>query len=384
MEWYGYREENSEKSKGIVFQQWMEREGRQAVHQKIAQRSTHLVHEPAWGAGVSGSGAQKQPQKDQGPQQESARQSPGPNRRQRKSHRGLCHSNRVEVQDTREEAATRAAAALANAKKYPVCEDVHMFNIRKHDSIKFPSTQLDSSKKFKEMSPECKDIELEEQSGCELCTSFAHKRERRHLKRRGQTTPMCGVLEGNKICGREHHPLLHLSKSSYFSATTLLMSAASRPTYKKRSRNQTDLGRPNALGRSWASLFAVLRVPIKAVGGARRGIAFIMEDKGATENFIMHTLAKELSLARTPATVINTSIEGTNEHQDTYKYQLKMVDARRYGHPVTAFGIDSIRNIEQVEDVATLKRLPSAPQTAATAFNRPHREISLMIGMKNR
>ena len=55
--------------------------------------------------------------------------------------------------------------------------------------------------------------------------------------------------------------------------------------------------------------------------------------------------AKELSLACTQATVINKSIEGTSKHQDTYKYQLKMVDTQGYSHPIYAFGIDSIKNI---------------------------------------
>ena len=115
MEWYDYREENSEKSKGIVFQQWMEREGRQAVHQKIVQRSTHLVHGRAWGAGVSGSGAQKQPQKDQGPQQESARRNlTGGKGRVTEA---FATKTGLRQQDTREEAATRAAAALVNSKK---------------------------------------------------------------------------------------------------------------------------------------------------------------------------------------------------------------------------------------------------------------------------
>ena len=78
-----------------------------------------------------------------------------------------------------------------------------MFNIRKHDCIKFPSTQLNSCKKFKEMSPECKAKALEEQSSCALCTSFVHEIERCHLKRRGQATPTCGVSEGNNIYAAE-------------------------------------------------------------------------------------------------------------------------------------------------------------------------------------
>ena len=67
--------------------------------------------------------------------------------------------------DTREEAATRDDAALVNAKKCPVCKDVHMFNNRKHNGIKIPSKQLHSCERFKQIIPERNSIVIEEQSG---------------------------------------------------------------------------------------------------------------------------------------------------------------------------------------------------------------------------
>ena len=78
----------------------------------------------------------------------------------------------VEKQDAREKSVTRAAATLVDAKKCPVCKDVHMFNIHEHTGIKFSSTQ---------------------QTGCALCTLFVNKRETCHLKRRVQAAPTCGV-----------------------------------------------------------------------------------------------------------------------------------------------------------------------------------------------
>ena len=98
----------------VIFQQWMEREGRQAVRQKIAQMSTHLVNGPGGGAGVSGSGAQKQPQKDQGPQQESARRDL--TRGKGRVTEAFVATTGLRQKDTSWEAATRAAAALVNAK----------------------------------------------------------------------------------------------------------------------------------------------------------------------------------------------------------------------------------------------------------------------------
>ena len=158
-----------------------------------------------------------------------------------------------------------------------------MFNIRKHDCIKFPSTQLNSCKKFKEMSPECKAKALEEQSSCALCTSFVHEIERCHLKRRGQATPTCGVSEGNNIYAAE--------------STTICC------IYQK-----AGTARQQPHSRTWENLGQSLCLTESTVGGADSGIAFMMEDSGARENFITHTLAKELSLARIPATVVNTSI----------------------------------------------------------------------------
>ena len=73
--------------------------------------------------------------------------------------------------------------------------------------------QLDSCKKFKDLSPKRKAIIMEKQSGCLLCTSFDHKRERCYQRTRGQIVTTCGVKEGNKVCGQKHYPMLHLLKS---------------------------------------------------------------------------------------------------------------------------------------------------------------------------
>ena len=130
-----------------------------------------MVHKQAGGAGASGASAQKQLQ---GAQMEAP-----------------CYNlagggSRVidafvttgaGQQDTREVAVARAAPILDNAKKCPVCQRRHLFDVRKRKRVQFPLTWLDSCKKFKEQSPKRKAIILEEQSGCLLCTSFVHKRE---------------------------------------------------------------------------------------------------------------------------------------------------------------------------------------------------------------
>ena len=55
------------------------------------------------------------------------------------------------------------------------------------------------------------------------------------------------------------------------------------------------------------------------------------------------------------------------------------------GRPIKAVGISSIMDVRQVEGIAALEQLfPLAPRAAAAAFRRPHWEVFLMIGMKNR
>ena len=115
-----------------MFQQWRDRKGRQAICQKIAQMSTHLVHGQAGGARAGGAGIQKQLQKYQELQQDASccNLAGGEGR----VMEAFVTKTGVRQQDTREEAVTRAAAVLNNAKKCPVCQDVTMFNICKHEN----------------------------------------------------------------------------------------------------------------------------------------------------------------------------------------------------------------------------------------------------------
>ena len=104
------------------------------------------------------------------------------------------------------------------------------------------------------------------------------------------------------MCGREHHPMLHLSRSSYCMATAL-------PTGRKPLPSQAEPGGPATIRKSSASLFAVLNVPVRAVGGLRSDVALMLEDNGASKNFVIHALAEKLKLARAPTTMFIRVIE---------------------------------------------------------------------------
>ena len=58
-EWYCFLDKHSEEDHDVVFQLWMDREGRWAVRQMVEQMSTQLVHGQAGGAGALGTGAQR-------------------------------------------------------------------------------------------------------------------------------------------------------------------------------------------------------------------------------------------------------------------------------------------------------------------------------------
>ena len=88
---------------------------------------------------------------------------------------------------------------------YPLCQDVHV-------GVQFPSIQLSSCEKFKDMSPKDKAAALEEQGRCSLCTSFTHRRDKCYQKKRRYVITTCCEPEGNTVCCREHHPMLHLSR----------------------------------------------------------------------------------------------------------------------------------------------------------------------------
>ena len=143
-----------------------------------------------------------------------------------------------------------------------------------------------------------------------LFTSFVHKRERCYQRRRCKIVILYGESEGNTVCVREHHPMVHLLKSNYCSAKTLLTSLTPRLACIKRALNQVELGRPAMVGKTSSSLFAVVNIPVKAVGGVQSKAALMMEDNSSTEKFDMHALAEKLNLFRTPATVLTTAIGG--------------------------------------------------------------------------
>ena len=54
-------------------------------------------------------------------------------------------------------------------------------------------------------------------------------RDRCYQRRQGQAITTCEVVEGDTVCYREHHPMLHLSKRNYCLATTLLTTVTSSP-----------------------------------------------------------------------------------------------------------------------------------------------------------
>ena len=132
---------------------------------------------------------------------------------------------------------------------------------------------------------------LDKESGCSLCTSYTHKRSKCYQKKGTGFTSTYKELVGNRVCGQKHHPLLHPSKSSYCLVTALLMLYSPEPTCKLPLSSHAEPGGSSMIRKSSASLLAVLRVPVRAVGGSQCDVALMLEDNDATENFTRHKMA---------------------------------------------------------------------------------------------
>ena len=226
------------------------------------------------------------------------------------------------------------------------------------------------------MGPEDKAVVLEEQGGCSMCTSYTRKRNKCYQTKNGVSAKTCKEMEGNKVCGREHHPMLHLLKNSYCMAASLITSSMLGPTYREPSPSQAALGRPGRIRKSPTCLAALLNAPVRAVGGLQSSVGLMLEDIGATENLVMHAIAEKLKLAKVPTARLVGAAVGDPKQQQMYVYLLEFVNAKGVGHPIEAIGIMSITDIRQVEGMTALERLfPSAPLPARRPSGDPRASV---------
>ena len=79
-----------------------------------------------------------------------------------------------------------------------------MFSTR-YKGVYVPSTHLSNCGKFNDVILNAEATVLENQNGCSLCTLFTHNQ-----RKQWKFVATCGEVMVNRVCGHEHHPMLHL------------------------------------------------------------------------------------------------------------------------------------------------------------------------------
>ena len=92
--------------------------------------------------------------------------------------------------------------------KCPICQGEHTYKTR--FGVDCPSDRLSSCDQFKNLSVEERAVRLESLSGCELCTSTQHRRD----KCQSQQNP-CDFRDGGVVCSKLHSQMFHSPKMAY-------------------------------------------------------------------------------------------------------------------------------------------------------------------------
>ena len=109
------------------------------------------------------------------------------------------------------------------------------------------------------------------------------------------------------------------------------------------------------------------------------GIVFT--DNGSTLNFIRNSTAHRLGLQGVPYSYCLRVVDSEYSHRETMKYEVGIGDNRGQIHWIEAIGIDVITDTGPVQDTSEARRV--LPQVPAEAFNRPHGQVDLLIGLAN-
>ena len=113
--------------------------------------------------------------------------------------------------------------------------------------------------------------------------------------------------------------------------------------------------------------------------------ALLLTDPGSTDNFITHSLARQLLLPSTQTTLYIRVIDEEYREKQTSTYKLSLVDRFGLEHEVEAIGMNSLTEVLPLPEVSKLAHLfPEAPDDAAAAFSRPSGTVSFMLGMRDR
>ena len=175
---------------------------------------------------------------------------------------------------TKEEAEVAAAQAASRMDPCSVCQGTHNFTRKLNVgafSLPWPSHRLESCPEFTKLAPSQRATMIEAQGCCCTCTAFTHKQERCFQKNLRGGGILCAVMVAHKACRKRHHELLHGSDSSYCQA----INASSQPQPSSQVTAMPGSG----------SLFELLEVPVALPGPGFSTSTLMMVDSGSTQNF---------------------------------------------------------------------------------------------------
>ena len=111
----------------------------------------------------------------------------------------------------------------------------------------------------------------------------------------------------------------------------------------------------------------------------------MLEDPGATNNFMTHKLAKKLWLPSKPLSLSIRVLEDRHRHKQTRVSMISQTYMQGRRHHIQAICMNSLTAVSRSPAVPELyKHFPETDQEPSKAFNRPHGKVQVMLGMPSR
>ena len=199
-------------------------------------------------------------------------------------------------------------------------------------------------------------MRLESLSGCALCTSTRHRRD----KCQSQQNP-CGFRDGGVVCSKLHSQMFHGAKVAYVNHV-----GSQVAVYQGAEELDEE---PEVM----------LHMIYFTFTNYIRTVLFF--DDGSSCSLITHKLAGFLGLKGRHVTQYMEVAGRDFEKHETKLYQLELVDKFGNVYPLSLMGIDKIASNPGEIDVGIAYEI--FPHVPALALDRPHGEVGLLLGQDN-
>ena len=110
-----------------------------------------------------------------------------------------------------------------------------------------------------------------------------------------------------------------------------------------------------------------------------------LQDALITRNGAQVAFEEGMNLPSGPLALSLEVLGNKMVNQDTREYSLIINDMHWTRHSVTALGLESIAGVKHAPDVKILSRMfPNSNKDIIKAFDRPHGNVDVMLGMESR